>query len=58
MGLMTGNFPPVDPESFMRKPYRERLRTLPADDRWLALLRSLRHDPDAPVAREGAIHEG
>ena len=28
MGLMTGNFPPVDPETFMRKPYRERLRTL------------------------------
>ena len=27
MGFMTGNFPPVDPETFMRKPYRERLKT-------------------------------
>jgi hypothetical protein len=28
MGLMTGNFPPVDPETFMQQPYRERLKTL------------------------------
>jgi Transmembrane protein of unknown function (DUF3556) len=25
---MTGNFPPVDPATFMEEPYRERLRTL------------------------------
>ena len=28
MGLMTGNFPPVEPAEFMRRPYRERLKTL------------------------------
>jgi Transmembrane protein of unknown function (DUF3556) len=28
MGLMTGNFPPVEPAEFMRKPYRDRLQTL------------------------------
>jgi transmembrane protein DUF3556 len=28
MGLTTGSFPPVDPATFMRTPYRERLRTL------------------------------
>jgi Transmembrane protein of unknown function (DUF3556) len=28
MGFMTGNFPPVDPEEFMQRPYRERLKTL------------------------------
>ena len=28
MGFMTGNFPPVDPATFMDKPYRERLKTL------------------------------
>jgi len=28
MGLMTGNFPPVDPATFMDKPYRERIKTL------------------------------
>jgi Transmembrane protein of unknown function (DUF3556) len=28
MGFMTGNLPAVDPEAFMRKPYRERLKTL------------------------------
>jgi Transmembrane protein of unknown function (DUF3556) len=28
MGLMTGNFPPVDPATFMDKPYQERLKTL------------------------------
>ena len=28
MGFMTGNFPPVEPEAFMREPYRERLKTL------------------------------
>jgi hypothetical protein len=28
MGLMTGNFPPVEPAEFMQKPYRDRLQTL------------------------------
>src|SRR3982075_875552 len=28
MGLMTGDFPPVDPASLMKQPYRERLKTL------------------------------
>jgi hypothetical protein len=28
MGLMTGNFPPVEPATFMDQPYRERLKTL------------------------------
>ena len=28
MAFMTGNFPPVDPATFMDKPYRERLKTL------------------------------
>ena len=28
MGLTTGNFPPVDPATFMEKPYRERTKTL------------------------------
>lgn len=28
MGLMTGSFPPVDPETFMERPYTERLKTL------------------------------
>src|SRR4051794_17644280 len=28
MGLTTGNFPPVDPATFMQTPYRERTRTL------------------------------
>ena len=28
MGLTTGNFPPVDPATFMRTPYRERTKTL------------------------------
>jgi Transmembrane protein of unknown function (DUF3556) len=28
MGLTTGNFPPVDPATFMEQPYRERTRTL------------------------------
>src|SRR6201987_5713200 len=28
MGLMTGNFPPVDPATFMEKPYQERLKAL------------------------------
>ena len=28
MGFMTGNFPPVDPATFMDEPYRERLKTL------------------------------
>jgi hypothetical protein len=28
MGLTTGNFPPVDPETFMQTPYRERTKTL------------------------------
>ncbi len=28
MGFMTGNFPPVDPATFMDKPYRERIKTL------------------------------
>jgi hypothetical protein len=28
MGLTTGNFPPVDPATFMETPYRERLKTL------------------------------
>ena len=28
MPLLTGNFPPVEPETFMQKPYRERLKTL------------------------------
>ena len=28
MGLLTGDFPPVDPPTFMEKPYRERLKTL------------------------------
>ncbi|MEA2196895.1 MAG: hypothetical protein QOJ25_946, partial [Solirubrobacteraceae bacterium] len=28
MGFMTGTFPPVDPETFMDKPYRERIKTL------------------------------
>src|SRR6201993_4762138 len=28
MGFMTGNFPPVDPATFMDKPYQERLKTL------------------------------
>ena len=28
MGFMTGNFPPVDPATFMGKPYQERLKTL------------------------------
>lgn len=28
MGLMTGDFPPVDPQTFMDVPYRERLKTL------------------------------
>ncbi|MGB0094728.1 MAG: DUF3556 domain-containing protein, partial [Solirubrobacteraceae bacterium] len=28
MAFMTGNFPPVDPTTFMDRPYRERLRTL------------------------------
>ena len=27
MGFMTGNFPPVDPATFIDKPYRERLKT-------------------------------
>jgi Transmembrane protein of unknown function (DUF3556) len=30
MSLLTGNFPPVEPETFMQKPYRERLKTLTA----------------------------
>ncbi|HYF24690.1 MAG TPA: DUF3556 domain-containing protein [Baekduia sp.] len=28
MGLMTGNFPPVDPATFTQMPYRERLKVL------------------------------
>jgi Transmembrane protein of unknown function (DUF3556) len=28
MGFMTGNFPPVDPATFMEKPYQERIKTL------------------------------
>ena len=28
MGLTTGNFPPVDPATFMETPYRERIKTL------------------------------
>jgi uncharacterized membrane protein YkgB len=28
MGLTTGNFPPVDPATFMQIPYRERIKTL------------------------------
>jgi hypothetical protein len=28
MGFMTGSFPPVDPATFMERPYRERLKTL------------------------------
>lgn len=28
MGLMTGNFPPVDPPTFMDMPYRERIKAL------------------------------
>jgi hypothetical protein len=28
MGLTTGNFPPVQPEEFIRQPYRERIRVL------------------------------
>ena len=28
MGLTTGNFPPVDPATFMQTPYRERLKIL------------------------------
>lgn len=28
MGFMTGNFPPVDPETFNDQPYRERLKAL------------------------------
>ena len=28
MGFMTGNFPPVDPATFMDRPYQERLKTL------------------------------
>src|SRR5947208_16711011 len=28
MGLTTGNFPPVEPAEFMKRPYRERLKTL------------------------------
>ena len=28
MAFMTGNFPPVDPATFMDRPYRERLKTL------------------------------
>jgi hypothetical protein len=28
MGLTTGNFPPVDPATFMQTPYRERTKTL------------------------------
>jgi hypothetical protein len=28
MGLMTGDFPPVDPATFMGTPYRDRLKTL------------------------------
>ena len=28
MGLTTGNFPPVDPATFMQTPYRERIKTL------------------------------
>ena len=28
MGLTTGDFPPVDPQTFMETPYRERLKTL------------------------------
>ena len=28
MGLMTGNFPPVEPATLMDQPYRERLKTL------------------------------
>jgi hypothetical protein len=28
MGLTTGDFPPVDPATFMETPYRERLKTL------------------------------
>ncbi|HTX45984.1 MAG TPA: DUF3556 domain-containing protein, partial [Solirubrobacteraceae bacterium] len=28
MAFMTGNFPPVDPATFMEKPYRERIKTL------------------------------
>src|SRR4051794_17835347 len=28
MGLTTGDFPPVDPASFMETPYRERIKTL------------------------------
>jgi hypothetical protein len=28
MPLMTGSFPPVEPEAFMEQPYRERLKTL------------------------------
>jgi hypothetical protein len=27
MGLMTGNFPPVDPATFMQIPYREQTKT-------------------------------
>jgi hypothetical protein len=30
MGLTTGNFPPVDPATFMQTPYRDRLKTLSA----------------------------
>ena len=28
MGLTTGNFPPVDPATFMETPYRDRVKTL------------------------------
>ena len=28
MGLTTGNFPPVDPATFMQTPYRERIKML------------------------------
>ena len=28
MGLMTGEFPPVDPATFMEIPYRERIKAL------------------------------
>jgi transmembrane protein DUF3556 len=28
MAFLTGNFPPVDPATFMEKPYRERIKTL------------------------------
>src|SRR5439155_25900789 len=28
MGLTTGDFPPVDPATFMQTPYRERIKTL------------------------------